>query len=88
MNKDLSQRLEDLKKKRRELGAVRERLWAAHQERQQEGAADPRGDQLTAAARNTHLVQDVQREMAKLRTLRSSPVLSQVLILRDEYLAM
>ncbi|KAG7161978.1 hypothetical protein Hamer_G023325 [Homarus americanus] len=63
-------------------------MWRAHQEGQEGGEIFLKGDISWAATRNTNLVQEVQQEMARLRTLQSSPLLSRVHSLRDEYLDM
>nr|XP_053629725.1 uncharacterized protein LOC128686725 [Cherax quadricarinatus] len=87
MNKDMDKKLEELNTKRKELSA-RESMRLTQQERSQQSDTHLQGHYQEALTRNTILVQDVQREMAKLRTLQTSPVLAGLQVLKDQYLAL
>ncbi|KAK3879052.1 hypothetical protein Pcinc_016336 [Petrolisthes cinctipes] len=78
--------LESIKIKRQCLAQKREALQEEQRRRQEE-----RERQVGLAwvvARNDHLIQEVQREAAKLRTLHSSPLLAHLQKMRIEYLRM
>ncbi|KAK8390133.1 hypothetical protein O3P69_012995 [Scylla paramamosain] len=72
-------KMDAIKKRREQLEATRRELAS-----QQEGSIVTRSQ---AAQRNSRLIQEVQREAARMRTVLSSPLLPRLQRLRQAYLS-